>query len=117
MNDAKKVPMPLANFASGFLKKVMGAPSMFLSTLTIGPATIRDAHPGAVCGDGARLAAMIELTYQDEAMALRDDATHARSLIAAGFGDDVDCCLAVDSVPVAVRYRERMLHAVAVTSG
>ena len=78
---------------------------------------IRDAHPGAVCGDGARLAEMIELTYQDEAMALRDDAAHARSLIAAGFGDDVDCCLAVDSVPVAVRYRERVLHAVPVTSG
>jgi len=72
---------------------------------------IRTAFPNAQLGDGARLAEMIERPYQESAAALASDATHARSLITAGFEDDVIACLAVDSVPVAIRYSDRQLRA------
>jgi 2-phosphosulfolactate phosphatase len=77
---------------------------------------IRAAFPDAQCGDGARLAEMIERPYALDASALAQDATHARALIAAGFASDVSACLAVDSLPVAVRYHERQLRAVSLTA-
>jgi 2-phosphosulfolactate phosphatase len=73
---------------------------------------VRERFPDAVCGDGARLAEMIERPYQADPAALAQDATHARTLIAAGFADDVTACLAVDTLPVAVRYHERQLRAI-----
>lgn len=68
------------------------------------------AFPEATRGDGARVAGMIERPYQEDLSALLDDATHARALADAGFGDDVRCCLAIDTVPIAVVYRERQLR-------
>jgi 2-phosphosulfolactate phosphatase len=72
---------------------------------------VRERFAQAVCGDGARLAEIIERPYQSDAAPLADDATHARSLAAAGFADDVACCLRADSLPVAIRYRDRQLRA------
>lgn len=72
---------------------------------------IRTAFPDAVIGDGAHLAEMIERPYQENPAALAQDATHARSLSAAGFADDVATCLTADSLPVAVQYHERQLRA------
>lgn len=68
--------------------------------------------PEAIRGDGARVAEMIERPYQEDLGALRADAAHARALIEAGFVDDVDCCLAPDTLPLAVVYRDRQLRAV-----
>lgn len=67
--------------------------------------------PDAAYNDRAQLAMMSENTYQDNVELLARDATHAQSLMAAGFADDVACCLAVDSVPVAVEYRNGQLRA------
>lgn len=72
---------------------------------------VRRVHPGAECTDGARLAEMIEHPYQESPAALAEDATHARALRAAGFSEDVHCALALDSVPLAVRYSDRQLRA------
>ena len=73
-------------------------------------------YPDATLGDGARLVVMIERPYHDDVAALRLDATHARALVAAGFGDDVSCCFAVDSVPMAIRFHDRQLQALPITA-
>ena len=62
--------------------------------------------------DGASLAAYVADPDAYLKSTLADDATHARSLEEAGFTTDVACCLAVDTLPVAVRYHERQLRAV-----
>ena len=67
--------------------------------------------PDAACGDRAQLAMMSESAYQNNVALLARDATHAQSLVDAGFAADVGCCLAVDSVPVAVEYRDGRLRA------
>lgn len=67
-------------------------------------------RPLAERGDGARLTEMLEHTYQHNLFALATDATHARSLASAGFADDLAVCLAVDTVPFAVRYEHGALH-------
>ncbi len=68
-------------------------------------------EPHATCSDSARIATLCERPYQDDVMSLARDATHAQSLVSAGFADDVACCLAVDSVPLAVEYRDGQLRA------
>ena len=70
-----------------------------------------DGWRDAVSGDGARIAMQCEHSYRDDVAMLARDATHAQSLIAAGFADDVACCLTLDSVPVAVEYRDGQLRA------
>jgi 2-phosphosulfolactate phosphatase len=77
---------------------------------------IRATYPEAQCGDGARLAELVERPYHAKMTALAKDAVHARALAAAGFAADVACCFAVDTVPVAVRYHDRQLQAYAVTA-
>lgn len=67
--------------------------------------------PQATCSDGARIATHCEQVYRDDVGLLAHDAAHAKSLAAAGFAADVACCLAVDSVPVAVEYRDGQLRA------
>ncbi len=69
------------------------------------------AVPTATLGDGARIAEMIERPYRDSTAALSEEATHARNLLVAGFADDVAYCLRVDTVPLAVSYRNRQLRA------
>lgn len=73
---------------------------------------LRASYPEAECTDGAHLAQLIERNFQQSPSALADEATHARALEDAGFTTDVACCLAVDTLPVAVRYHERQLRAV-----
>ena len=73
---------------------------------------LRAKFPDADCTDSAHLAEMIERGYRDTPSVLADDANHAASLEAAGFTMDVAYCLAIDTVPVAVRYHERQLRAV-----
>lgn len=60
-------------------------------------------------GDGARAAALIERRYANGVDRLISDATHARSLIAAGFEADVHACLSVDSQALVVLYQDRQL--------
>ncbi len=73
---------------------------------------IRSRFPEADLGDAALLAELTEARYRDTPSALADDAVHARALESAGFTHDVAYCLAIDTVPVAVRYHERQLRAV-----
>lgn len=60
--------------------------------------------------DGAFAAERLEAPYRESLATLSDDAVHARALRAAGFGADVDYCLAFDSVPVAVAYKGHRLE-------
>ena len=60
--------------------------------------------------DGALAAERMEAPYRDALVHLSSDATHARALRNAGFGADVDYCLTVDSVPVAVAYMHHRLE-------
>lgn len=63
-----------------------------------------------VWGDGARAAALIERRFVSDMSRLESEATHARSLSAAGFGADVQTCFAVDSQPLVVAFHERQLR-------
>lgn len=63
-----------------------------------------------VWGDGARSAALIERRYASDMERLASEATHARSLTAAGFGADVAACLSIDSQPIVVSFHERQLR-------
>ena len=64
----------------------------------------------AVLSDAARIVQTIEQPYVSSVAALAEDATHARALAAAGFGDDVEYCLGLDTVPVAVAYKGNRLE-------
>ena len=63
-----------------------------------------------VLSDSAHVAQTIERPYVASVAALADDATHARALCAAGFREDVDYCLGIDTVPVAVGYKANCLE-------
>lgn len=62
------------------------------------------ARPELTLADSARIAMLAERPYVDNVARLAQDATHAHSLVAAGFGADVAHCFVADSVPVAVRF-------------
>ncbi len=70
---------------------------------------IRAAFPDIVCTDGAHVAETVERPYQTDLRALRQDATHARTLDAAGFVADVTHCLTSNALTMAVRYQDRAL--------
>lgn len=61
-------------------------------------------------GDGARAAALIERRFMSDMKRLAAEATHARSLTAAGFAADVEACLSIDAQPLVVAYHERQLR-------
>ncbi|MGV3710676.1 MAG: 2-phosphosulfolactate phosphatase [Gemmatimonas sp.] len=61
-------------------------------------------------GDGARSAALIERRFTTDMARLEKEATHARSLIGAGFENDVKACFAVDAQPLVVSFHERQLR-------
>ena len=63
-----------------------------------------------VWGDGARAAALIERRFVQDMSRLENEATHARSLTAAGFANDVQACFAIDSEPLVVAFHERQLR-------
>ena len=64
----------------------------------------------ATLSDGARAATLLEVPYRDSLDGLAHDATHAGALVAAGFGEDVQCCLALDRYSHTVTYRDRLLR-------
>lgn len=64
----------------------------------------------AVLSDAAKIVQAIEQPYVSSVVALAEDATHARALTAAGFGADVEYCLGLDTVPVAVAYKGNRLE-------
>jgi len=63
-----------------------------------------------VWGDGARSAALIERRFVADMSRLVSEATHARSLAAAGFADDVQTCFSLDTQPLVVSFHERQLR-------
>ncbi len=66
--------------------------------------------PSARLTDAAQVACNVEHVYVHDIAPLAGDATHARSLASAGFADDVACCIALDTLPVAVTYRDGVLR-------
>lgn len=65
---------------------------------------------GAVRGDGARVAELVERPFVGGIASVAHEASHARALAAAGFESDVTACLTLDQFDVAVRYHDRQLQ-------
>lgn len=63
-----------------------------------------------VRGDGARVAEAVERPFVGGIASVAHEATHARSLMDAGFEADVHACLTLDRFDSAVRYQNRQLH-------
>ena len=71
--------------------------------------------PGVTRGDGARVAEMAERPFIGGIASVALEASHAKSLIAAGFERDVELCLTLDRYDRAVRYHDRQLQLEPVT--
>jgi 2-phosphosulfolactate phosphatase len=65
--------------------------------------------PGVVAGDAAQACALIDRKYGDNILRLFDASEHGRALRAAGLGDDLDACAALDSYPVVPLYQDRQI--------
>jgi len=63
----------------------------------------------AELGDAAHLVRRTTSRYRRDVLALARDASHARTLAAAGFADDVAACLVVDRAPVVATYSDRQV--------
>jgi phosphosulfolactate phosphohydrolase-like enzyme len=59
--------------------------------------------------DAAFAASLIDKKFGDNLMRLFSTAAHGRALAAAGFGDDLTACAAVDSYPVIPIYQDRQI--------
>ncbi|MBA3672081.1 MAG: 2-phosphosulfolactate phosphatase [Gemmatimonadaceae bacterium] len=59
--------------------------------------------------DAALAASMIDKKYGDNLMRLFQTAAHGRALAAAGFGNDLATCAAVDSYPIIPIYQDRQI--------
>lgn len=64
---------------------------------------------GIDVNDAALAASLIDRKYGDNLMRLFNTAAHGRALAAAGFGDDLPVCAAVDSYPVIPVYQDRQI--------
>ena len=64
---------------------------------------------GLDTNDAAFAASLIDRKFGDNLMRLFSTAAHGRALAAAGFGDDLAACAAVDSYPVIPIYQERQI--------
>ena len=64
---------------------------------------------GLDTNDAAFAASLIDRKFGDNLMRLFNTAAHGRALAAAGFGDDLAACAAVDSYPVIPIYQERQI--------
>jgi 2-phosphosulfolactate phosphatase len=71
---------------------------------------ITEGRADAVRGDGARIAEAVERPFVGGIASVAYEASHARSLAAAGFEADVQACLTLDQFGVAVRYHDRQLQ-------
>ena len=65
---------------------------------------------GVTRGDGARVAEAAERPFMGGIASVALEAGHAKSLIAAGFGRDVELCFTLDRYDRAVRYHDRQLQ-------
>ena len=59
--------------------------------------------------DAAYAATLIDKKFGDNLVRLFNTAAHGRALTAAGFGDDLVACAAVDSYPVIPVYQDRQI--------
>ncbi|MEO7084452.1 MAG: 2-phosphosulfolactate phosphatase [Gemmatimonadaceae bacterium] len=64
---------------------------------------------GVVTGDAAQACALIDKKYGDNILRLFDAAEHGRALRAAGLGEDLEACAALDSYPVVPLYQDRQI--------
>ena len=64
---------------------------------------------GLDINDAAFAASLIDKKYGDNLMRLFNTAAHGRALAAAGFGEDLTACAAVDSYPVIPIYQDRQI--------
>ncbi len=64
---------------------------------------------GLDLNDAAFAASLIDKKFGDNLMRLFNTAAHGRALAAAGFGDDLAACAAVDSFPVVPIYQDRQI--------
>jgi 2-phosphosulfolactate phosphatase len=64
---------------------------------------------GVTVGDGGTMARQLWRRYQANPDRLARDASHAVSLAAAGFAEDVAFCLARDTVPILATYADRQV--------
>jgi 2-phosphosulfolactate phosphatase len=64
---------------------------------------------GIDINDAALAASLIDKKYGDNLMRLFNTASHGQALTAAGFGDDLAVCAAVDSYPVIPVYQDRQI--------
>ena len=64
---------------------------------------------GLDINDAALAASLIDKKYGDNLMRLFNTAAHGRALAAAGFGEDLTACAAVDSYPVIPIYQDRQI--------
>jgi 2-phosphosulfolactate phosphatase len=59
--------------------------------------------------DAAEASALIDRRFQNELLRLFEASEHGRALHAAGFGDDLKACAAIDSFPVIPLYQDRQI--------
>ena len=64
---------------------------------------------GTNVNDAALAASFIDRKYGDNLMRLFNTAAHGRALAAAGFGEDLTACAAVDTYPVIPVYQDRQI--------
>ncbi|MEO7456656.1 MAG: 2-phosphosulfolactate phosphatase [Gemmatimonadaceae bacterium] len=64
---------------------------------------------GVEINDAGFAASLIDKKYGDNLMRLFNTAVHGRALAAAGFGEDLSACAAVDSTPVIPIYQDRQI--------
>ena len=64
---------------------------------------------GLDTNDAAYAASLIDRKFGDNLVRLFNTAAHGRALTAAGFGEDLVACAAVDSYPVIPVYQDRQI--------
>jgi 2-phosphosulfolactate phosphatase len=71
--------------------------------------TVSKRLTGLDTNDAAYAASLIDKKFGDNLMRLFNTAAHGRALAAAGFGEDLTVCAAVDSFPVIPVYQDRQI--------
>jgi 2-phosphosulfolactate phosphatase len=79
-----------------------GCAGRFVSTISKRLTTVE-------VNDAALAATLIDKKYGDNLMRLFKTAAHGQALAAAGFGDDLAACAAVDSYPVIPIFQDRQI--------
>ncbi len=64
---------------------------------------------GFELNDAAQACSLIDRKYGDNILKLLEASEHGRSLIDAGFSEDLEVCAAVDSYPVIPLYQDRQI--------